>query len=135
MILIAIGTSTEYRQYLLSIYMIPGPLLCALCVFYLHSNQWSCCCSVMSNSLQPHGLQHNRPPCPLLSPGVCPGSCALHQWYKYVLLINISIIVFLDKEIEGHPILQMQELRIRGVIQNHTASMIWIWTQSNFKRT
>ena len=79
---------------------------------------------VVSNSLQPHGLQHNRPPCPLLSPGVCPGSCALHQWYKYVLLINISIIVFLDKEIEGHPILQMQELRIGVVIQNHTASMI-----------
>ncbi|XP_024852709.2 nuclear receptor coactivator 7 isoform X5 [Bos taurus] len=25
----------------------------------------------MSNSLQPHGLQHTRPPCPSLSPGVC----------------------------------------------------------------
>ena len=26
--------------------------------------------SVMSDSLQPHGLQHARPPCPSLSPGV-----------------------------------------------------------------
>ena len=26
--------------------------------------------SVMSDSLQPHGLQHTRPPCPLPTPGV-----------------------------------------------------------------
>ena len=34
----------------------------------------------MSNSLQPHGLQHARLPCPLLSPGVCSKSCPLNQW-------------------------------------------------------
>ena len=28
-------------------------------------------CSVMSNSLQPHGLQHARPPCPSPTPGAC----------------------------------------------------------------
>ena len=27
--------------------------------------------SVMSDTLQPHGLQHARPPCPLLFPGAC----------------------------------------------------------------
>ena len=32
-------------------------------------------CSVMSNSLQPHGLQHARLPCPSPSPGVCLNSC------------------------------------------------------------
>ena len=31
--------------------------------------------SVMSDSLQPHGLQHARLPCPSLSPGVCSNSC------------------------------------------------------------
>ena len=35
---------------------------------------------VMSDSLQPHGLQHTRPPYPLPSPKVCPSSCPLHQW-------------------------------------------------------
>ena len=35
---------------------------------------------VVSNSLQPHGLQHARPPCPAPSPKVCPSSCPLHQW-------------------------------------------------------
>ena len=36
--------------------------------------------SVMSNSLQPHGLQHARLPCPSLSSGVCSNSCVLTQW-------------------------------------------------------
>ena len=35
---------------------------------------------VMSNSLQPHGLQHSRPPCLSPSLRVCPSSCSLHQW-------------------------------------------------------
>ena len=34
----------------------------------------------MSNSLQPHGLQHARLPCPSLSPTVCSNSCPLNRW-------------------------------------------------------
>ena len=34
----------------------------------------------MSDSLQPHELQHTRLPCPSLSPRVCSDSCALSQW-------------------------------------------------------
>ena len=34
----------------------------------------------MSSSLSPHGLQHARLLCPLLSPGVCSNSYALSQW-------------------------------------------------------
>ena len=37
--------------------------------------------TVMSDSLQPQGLQHARPCCPSPSPGVCPSSCPLHWWY------------------------------------------------------
>ena len=33
--------------------------------------------SGMSDSLQPHGLQHTRLPCTSLSPGVCSSSCHL----------------------------------------------------------
>ena len=36
--------------------------------------------SFMSNSLQPHGLQHARLPCPSPTPGVHPNSCPLSQW-------------------------------------------------------
>ena len=35
--------------------------------------------SVVSNSLQPHGLQHARPPCPSPTPKVYSQSCALSQ--------------------------------------------------------
>ena len=34
---------------------------------------------VISDSLQPHGLQHSRPLCPSTSPEVCPSSCPFHQ--------------------------------------------------------
>ena len=37
-------------------------------------------CSVMSDSLRPHGLRHTRPPCPSLSPRVCSNLCPLSQW-------------------------------------------------------
>ena len=36
--------------------------------------------SVMSDSLQPHGLQHARPPCPSPTPGVYPNSFPLNRW-------------------------------------------------------
>ena len=36
--------------------------------------------SVMSDSLQPHGLQHAKLPCPSLFPRVGSNSCPLSQW-------------------------------------------------------
>ena len=36
--------------------------------------------SVVSDSLQPFGPQHARPPCPSPTPGVYPNSCPLSQW-------------------------------------------------------
>ena len=36
-------------------------------------------CSVMSSSLQPHGLQHARLPCPSLPPGVCSNSLSFES--------------------------------------------------------
>ena len=36
--------------------------------------------SVVSDSLQLHGLQHARPPCPSPPPGVHPNPCALSRW-------------------------------------------------------
>ena len=36
-------------------------------------------CSVVSDSLQAHGLMHTSLPCPSLSPGICLNSCPLSQ--------------------------------------------------------
>ena len=48
--------------------------------------------SVMSNSLQPHGLQHNRLPCSSPTPGVYSNSCSLSQWCHPT--ISSSVVPF-----------------------------------------
>ena len=42
--------------------------------------------SVVSDSLQPYGLQHARLPCPSLSPRVGSNSCPLSQWCHSTIL-------------------------------------------------
>ena len=49
-------------------------------------------CSVMSNSLQPHGLQHTRLPCPSPTPGVYSNSCPLSRWCHPT--ISSSVVPF-----------------------------------------
>ena len=49
-------------------------------------------CSVVSHSLQPHGLQHTRPPCPSPTPGVYSNSCPSSRWYYPT--ISFSVIPF-----------------------------------------
>ena len=48
--------------------------------------------SVMANSLQPHGLQHTRPPCPSPTPGIYSNSCPLNRWCHPT--ISSSVIPF-----------------------------------------
>ena len=44
------------------------------------SSSFQFSCSVASDSLRPHGLQHIRPPCPSLTPRVYSNSCPFSQW-------------------------------------------------------
>ena len=48
--------------------------------------------SVVSDSLQPCGLQQARPPCPSPTPGVYSNSCPLSRWYYPT--ISSSVIPF-----------------------------------------
>ena len=48
--------------------------------------------SVVSDSFQPHGLQHTRIPCPSPSPGTCSNSCPLNWWCHPT--ISSSVIPF-----------------------------------------
>ena len=80
---------------------------------YLLKNYWStvglllCCivlvsgnmnrlllfsCSVPSNSLQTHGLQHTRLPCPSPSPRACSNSCPSSRWCHPT--ISSSVVPF-----------------------------------------
>ena len=48
--------------------------------------------SIMSDCLQPHGLQHARLPCPSPTPKACSNSCPSHQWCHPT--ISSSVIPF-----------------------------------------
>ena len=50
---------------------------------YVHISQFSC--SVMSDSLQPHGLQHPRLPCPSPTPRACSNSCPWSWWCQLTI--------------------------------------------------
>ena len=54
------------------------------------SDQFSCW--VVSDSLQPHGLQHARLPCPSPSPRDCSNSCPLSRWCHPT--ISSSVVPF-----------------------------------------
>ena len=49
-------------------------------------------CSVLSDSLWPHGLQHARLPCPSPTSGACSNSCLSSQWCH--LTISSSVVPF-----------------------------------------
>ena len=59
-------------------------------IFQFSSVQFSC--SVVSDSLRPHGLQHARPPCPSPTPRVYSNSCPLSQWCHPT--ISSSVVPF-----------------------------------------
>ena len=49
-------------------------------------------CSVVSNCLWPHELQHTRPPCPSQTPRVHPNSCPWSRWCHPT--ISSSVVPF-----------------------------------------
>ena len=48
--------------------------------------------SVISDSMQPHGLQHARLPCPSPTPRICSNSCPSNRWCHST--ISSSVILF-----------------------------------------
>ena len=67
---------------------------------YIHAHTWyyfvsfQFSGSVMSDSLQPHGLQHTRPHCPSPTPEVYSNSCPLSRWCHPT--ISSSVILLFD---------------------------------------
>ena len=61
-------------------------------VFYIQFSSVQFTCSVMSDSLRPHELQHARPPCPSPTPRVYPNACPLSWWCHPT--ISSSVVPF-----------------------------------------
>ena len=96
-------------------------------------------CSVLSDSLRPHGLQHPRSPCPLLSPRVCSGTCPLSKFcyiystYYYFspgqlwvgeLLLKSFLISFISRLTRGatHTL-----VRVSSLLEGWLALLVCSW--------
>ena len=77
--------------------------------FWIISVQFSR--SVLSNSLQPHGLQHARPPCPSPTPEVHSNSSPLSWWC--------------------HPTISSSAVSFSSHLQSFPASGLYRWVSSS----
>ena len=69
--------------------------------------------SVGSDSLQPHGLQHARLPCPSLSHGACSDLCAL-SWWCHPTISSSVIPSFCPQSFPASGSFQMSQLFASG---------------------
>ena len=75
-----------------------------------HTLQFSC--SVMSDSLQPHGLQHTRLSCPSPTPRSSSISCPLSRWCHAT--ISSSVVPFCLQSFQTSGSFQMSQLFVLG---------------------
>ena len=74
---VGLTESISVQPFPVSVYSVlefDEKVLCFVGLLFLFSH------SVVSDSLQPHELQHARPPCSTPTPGAHPNPCPLSQW-------------------------------------------------------
>ena len=76
----------------LSLCYVLGTKLSILYAFCMVSCSVNFSCPVMPDSLQPHGLQHGRLPCPSVIPRAYLNSCPLSRWHHPT--ISSSVVPF-----------------------------------------
>ena len=89
----------------------------------------------MSDSLQPHGLQHSSLPCPSPTPGVYSNSCPLNQWCHPT--ISSSVIPFSSHlqsfPVSGSfPVSQFFALGGQSIVVSASASVLPMIIQDQF---
>ena len=87
---LSITNSWSPRKPMSIVSVMPSKHLILCRPLLLSSVQFSC--SVVSDSLPPHGLQHARPPCPSPTPRAYSNSCPLSRWCHPT--ISCSVIPF-----------------------------------------
>ena len=70
--------------------------------------------SVRSDSLQPHGLQHTRPPRPSPTPGVDPSSCPLSRWCHPTISSSVVPLLLL-------PSIASVQRTHKSLLQHHSS--------------
>ena len=81
----------------------------------------------MSDSLQPHGWQHARPPCPSLSPRVCPSSCPVNWWCYPTIPSSAALFSFCPQSFPASGSFPMSRLFASGGQSiGASASVLWM---------
>ena len=80
-------TGPGRKKLCLSVWLLDGFLKIHLSFSSVQFN-----CSVVSYYVQPHGLQHTRPPCPSPTPRACSNSCPSYQWCHTT--VSSSVVPF-----------------------------------------
>ena len=78
------------HDFFLYYFLITSHLCCCQMKFRAIFSLVQFSCSVMSDFLRPHGLQHTRLPCPSATPRACSNSCPSSRWcilYRPLLLL------------------------------------------------
>ena len=100
----------------------------------IHSNvtissvQFSC--SVMSDSLRPHKLQHTRPPCPSPTPGVHSNSLPSSQWCHPAISSSVVLFSSCPQSLpasESFPMSQLFAWGGQSIGVSASASVQWIF--------
>ena len=91
--------------------------LYSLCKFILPLVSYQFSYSVVSNSLQPHGLQHARPPCPSPTAGAYSNSCPSSRWCHPTNSSSIIAFSFCLQSFPTSGSFQMSQLFASGMSQ------------------
>ena len=71
-------------------------------------------CSVVSDSLRPHELQHARPPCPSPTPRAYPNSCPFSRWYHPTISSSLILFSSCPQSFPASGSFQMNQLSASG---------------------
>ena len=85
--------------------------ICKLCLWF-NSVQFSH--SDMSDSFQPHKLQHTRPPCPLPTPRVHQNPCPSSRWCHPTISSSVIPFSFCLQSVSASGSFQMSQLFASG---------------------
>ena len=88
-------------------------------------------CSVMLDSLRPHGLQHARLPCSSPTPGVYSNSCPLSWWCHPAISSSVGSLLLLPsmfpsmRVFSSESVLEKTFFQLPGKYPNAKASCKW----------
>ena len=83
-------------------------------------------CSVVSDSLWSHGLQHGRPPCPSPTPGACSNSCPLSRWCHPTISSSVGPFSSCPQSVPASRSFLMSQLFASGGQSIEASASAWV---------